>query len=348
MIDTNIDGFFKNYSEEEKAYVKSVLLDAEEKTKDQSSLDFANILSDKKYNKYPEIQYFRIKALMNVYKYNKAYNIALNNQKFFPIKNLVNLLGGMITSLEPRRISTQEDIVNNFLSICSEVDKEIVHKEIENLNFDDTMELNFHINKMLEISDINKQLDYLKKPGLDSYTLLLYIRIKNLFKNGNYAKASKMLRIHEDKDLFKLLKNSYRPEVKEEIIEEDKEEVKEVFYEKNVLSILLTKLYVDNITKEEIDEAVISDFLKVIFKIAYYEKYNRKYGEKYLKENIKKYKLEEKIDKVKTLNRILAHYNNKHGISFDMGFYQEIIGGELLLSELDSYRSSESVKVLTK
>lgn len=86
--------------------------------------------------------------------------------------------------------------------------------------------------------------------------------------------------------------------------------------------ILLTKIYVGVITLEEIKNAEIDEYTKVILSACYYDKFNHAAGTKYLKSVRNNYDGEER----KTLNKLIARLEDKRNRFFDMGIYSSLLG----------------------
>ncbi len=91
--------------------------------------------------------------------------------------------------------------------------------------------------------------------------------------------------------------------------------------EMSIVSILLTKIYCDAISLEELEKENISLFNRIILLVAYYEKHNKKQGIQFI--NQRKQEVEEK-DQVKVLNMLKERLSSKKTM-FDCGLYREIL-----------------------
>ena len=88
MAKVNVSIFYKNYTEEELEMIKKIITETLKDVDDSNLLEKAGLLASVKYNKYPEIQYYRVNLLLRAGKINKAYNVATNYSKFIPLKEI--------------------------------------------------------------------------------------------------------------------------------------------------------------------------------------------------------------------------------------------------------------------
>lgn len=104
---------------------------------------------------------------------------------------------------------------------------------------------------------------------------------------------------------------------------------------------LLTKLYADNITREEIKESNISFYKQSVLMLAYYERHNIKAG----LELVKKLKKEPELflyrkDYNKIEQRLLSSKKNY----FDISFYSVLVDSYVDFDLLNEYRKEENSK----
>ena len=91
---------------------------------------------------------------------------------------------------------------------------------------------------------------------------------------------------------------------------------------KPLVSTLLTNIYINNISEEEIQNSDLSDYEKTILLIAYYEKINKKKGINIIK--LKK-KNTKNIIEVKNYNMLLEKLSRKKNSIFDIIIYKDIL-----------------------
>lgn len=87
---------------------------------------------------------------------------------------------------------------------------------------------------------------------------------------------------------------------------------------------LITRLYVGVLTLEEIDNADLSNFDKILLKICYYDKYNHANGLRYIK-SIKSSITDDKMRK--TINNFRTRLESKRTYFFDIDIYKKYISG---------------------
>lgn len=363
MANIRMSEFYKGYRPEQIEMIKKIIEDAFKDMNESNMVNVANKLSDTKYNKYPEIQYYRVNLLIRIGKINKAYKVACNYHKFQPLDVISKELEAKIESLEPKRVNMINIMVSKFLAFIPELSESEIYDEIKDLLYEEVVELDQLLDSISKISSPKELVDLLKSGEANRYPLLQYIRIKTMLQVGNKQKAQNLL-TGLNRPIFQKLVNGKYKEIKKEIkepqpveqpivVEEPKvEESKEVIEEPKEevdseylkvlenLEILLTKLYVDNITIEEIEESNIDELAKVYFKLAYYEKYNRKKGEIYLKEQIKHFKKLDRPDILKKLHNLTERFTGKVRL-YDIGLYQRLIGVRIRFKEMDMYRKKE-------
>ncbi|MBO5475108.1 MAG: hypothetical protein J5982_01220 [Bacilli bacterium] len=88
--------------------------------------------------------------------------------------------------------------------------------------------------------------------------------------------------------------------------------------------MLITRLYVGVLTLEEIDNADLSNFDKILLKICYYDKYNHANGLRYIK-SIKSSITDDKMRK--TINNFRTRLESKRNYFFDIDIYKKYISG---------------------
>ena len=126
-------------------------------------------------------------------------------------------------------------------------------------------------------------------------------RLEEALKECNETKFkySEEISKHREKILYRIEQNRKISSVEKEY-KENKEKVDSMISDN--ISILLTKIYIDDITYNEIKDADIDKWYKDILLIAYYEKHNRIMGLNLIKELKKDYANDK--DKIKTLNNL--------------------------------------------
>ena len=95
----------------------------------------------------------------------------------------------------------------------------------------------------------------------------------------------------------------------------------------NVESILLTKIYVGKISKEEIENSDIDYWHKQILLLAYYEKVNKNEGLKIVKRLKTKFKDDQ--DKLRKLNNFYQKFNTKKVKLFDVELYENLLNSKV-------------------
>ena len=90
------------------------------------------------------------------------------------------------------------------------------------------------------------------------------------------------------------------------------------------VSKLLTKIYVEKVTKEELENANIDEWNKELLLLAYYEKKNKSTGLQIIKELKKKYANQHA--KIKVLNNFYTKFSSKKSKLCDIGHYAELLG----------------------
>lgn len=112
---------------------------------------------------------------------------------------------------------------------------------------------------------------------------------------------------------------------------------------------LLTNIYYDTISKEEIENCSVTDWEKSLLLISYYEKHNKKTGLNYIKEIKNKYK--EDKEKIKTLNILTERLNGKKNKLFNPEIYCEFlnctIDANLVIKKDETEKTIETVKKVT-
>lgn len=91
--------------------------------------------------------------------------------------------------------------------------------------------------------------------------------------------------------------------------------------QKRRIVILFTKIYVGSITLEEIKDAEIDEYSKILLSACYYDKFNHAAGAKYLKNVRNNYDGEKR----KTLNKLMVRLEDKRNRFFDMGSYASLL-----------------------
>lgn len=86
----------------------------------------------------------------------------------------------------------------------------------------------------------------------------------------------------------------------------------------------MTELYVGVLSFEEIENANLSQFDKILFKICYYDKYNHAAGLKYIK--LIKDKITTDSER-KVINNLRSRLESKRNNYFTIAVYKEFLGG---------------------
>lgn len=90
------------------------------------------------------------------------------------------------------------------------------------------------------------------------------------------------------------------------------------------LTVLLTNIYYETISIEEIKNSEVEEWEKALLLICYYEKNNKKAGLTYLKKL--KVEYQEKKEKLKILNILYDRLNSKKNRIFDVSIYSKYLG----------------------
>ena len=138
----------------------------------------------------------------------------------------------------------------------------------------------------------------------DNYVLPLYNKVVSAIK---VRKNGKSLNFHKKRSIPK-----------------NKLNIKDNENEKLIAKSLLTKLYCDSITLDEINNSDISDYNKTVLTIAYYEKYNKKTGLSYIKK--KKNEYSDDKEKIKVINFLTERLKISKKSFFDVSLYSKYIG----------------------
>lgn len=352
MGEINLNEFFKKYSEEEIEELKSIIKETMGNLNDNNIEETVETLSKNKYVKYPEIQYYRVNLLIRLKKYGKAYNIA-SNSSFEPLQVIAKDLKKKLTELEPKKKNYIQESINIFSMLYPKVDRNIVEEELNKLLYEDNVDI---YNLLIKIEGLSND-EILKQVSNDTYSkfyLAQFIRIKALLDTktpSNIKKGGNLLKSYLNKPLFKTLINSEqekKEEQKESIINENisKQLEEKVIDESNMQyskNILYTKLYIGNITLEDINNSNLNEDDKIIFTIGYYEKYNKKRGILYIKEQKKKYSNEP--EKLKILNIFMNNMISKKGV-LDLHLYHEYLKAEILFDEIDKLTTTEKSEMV--
>lgn len=122
---------------------------------------------------------------------------------------------------------------------------------------------------------------------------------------------------------------------------EEKEKIRKLIKDDSIEKELLTKVYGNYITKEEIDNANINEYRKDILILAYLEKNNKKKALEYAKVLKKKYIEKEDI---KNINVIINKITTNKRYYYDIGLYENILNTEVdfnLLNRIKEIEESE-------
>lgn len=126
-------------------------------------------------------------------------------------------------------------------------------------------------------------------------------------------------------DLRKKLNNMKEEKVKTKKDSANNETKK--YSANNVESILLTKIYVGKISKEEIENSDIDYWHKQILLLAYYEKVNKNEGLKIVKRLKTEFKDDQ--DKLHKLNNFYQKFNTKKIKLFDVELYENLLNSKV-------------------
>ena len=371
MAKINISIFYKNYSEEELNMIKNIINEVLKDVDESNILEKINILSNIKYNKYPEIQYYRVNLLLRIGKINKAYKVASNCPKFQPLVEIANELKAKLEELEPIRQELVSKCIEEFIRLCPEVTVVNANEAIKDLVYEEAKELNKLLSEISKKDDLEEIINITKDTNSNHYAYMQYLRIRSLLLQGKKEKAQKILKTVPRIQLFMPLEKGFilnptkeekpSPVIKEEqeVKEvEEKEEVEEIIKEESktpveepkqespeelkqnsLKSILLTKLFVDNLSLQEIENSDLNEYEKNILIIAFYEKYNREKGIKFINKITRYYKEQGETQIVEDLRKIEQKFQTRfRKIVFDINYYERKLQAVVLYKKLDDYR----------
>lgn len=360
MPQVDITEFYKNYSEEEVIKIKQFLSDnLSDLNEDNIEQALAN-LSRPEYNKYPEIAFYRINLLIRLGKLEKALTIATAYQHFKPISLLANELKDKLASLQDEKDMMKKQIFASFTSLFPSCDKKIVKEEIDKYLYEDLVIVNDCFKKIKETSNIDELLSIVSNQTNNRYLLVQYYRISLLKVTGSNVKAEKILKPLSNRPLFNTI---YKPkninsqdinrsniipqkEVSSPIVEVDNTNVIEEDREVNPLSyetleaILLTKIYIGNITLEEINTSSLDEYAKIVLTTTYYNRFNCKMGISYLKQVKKQYIDDPNM--VKKINILYQYLSDSHNANIvDYIFYASLLNCSILYSKIEELQKEE-------
>lgn len=219
-------------------------------------------------------------------------------------------------------------------------------KELEELVNNNKIEEARELTK--EIINIDFQIAAIKMISKKDIKAALAICNANLsYKSILYIKMDLLIKMEKYKKVINICKNSAY------INDEKMKEFYKIAVEKSPLSEgtrILTMLYADKITLDEIKQSSIPEIDKMYLTIAYYEKNNNKLGIQYIKKQINE---EISSQCKKELNLLLDRLKSNKKKPFDITKYCSITGftiNHLLLEELYKKENDESLitKIETK
>lgn len=257
MADICMNDFFKNYTLEEKQKTSKIIEKALKEVNEDNVLEVANKLARNDYNRYPEIQYYRVNLLIRAGKINKAFKVASNYLKFEPLRIIHSELEKQLDLLESKRKNLTEIIASRFVEMCPEVEYETALNEIKNLEYEDVIEISHMIDYVYSNNDIDAILNYSKTPEANRYSFMQYVRIRYLIIKGNEIKAQKILKTLNT-PLFITLKNN---DIKEAKIVE-KEPIKNLIEEVKPIEIIEVEnnnLFALEPKKEQVEDELAVD-----------------------------------------------------------------------------------------
>ena len=121
----------------------------------------------------------------------------------------------------------------------------------------------------------------------------------------------------------KIEDNSIKQDIDKQSAVENPDAINEVSVDSLTLKTkLLTKLYVGVLSFDEIENANLPQFEKILFKICYYDKYNHAAGLKYIK--LIKDKITTDSER-KVINSLRSRLESKHNNYFNIDFYKNYL-----------------------
>ena len=221
-----------------------------------------------------------------------------------------------------------------FLLLQKKKDVEAAYKAWE--QFKDSDNVNIVINGINILMQLNRYEEALEYANLHKTDTIKYMRVR-----------AKLLAALDKKDELLEIKNDPKY-VLDEVITRA---YRKVFPGKKIVdegSVLLTKIYADKVTKEEIKESNLDFYTQSLLLLAYYEKHNPKLGIELIKK-IKKNDISDKY--VKVYNTILQRLVNKKSKIFDITIYANLLNRSVdfnLVSELNDLVEEESNSVIER
>ena len=221
-----------------------------------------------------------------------------------------------------------------FLLLQKKKDVEAAYKAWE--QFKDSDNTNIVINGINILMQLNRYEEALEYANLHKTDTIKYMRVR-----------AKLLAALDKKDELLEIKNDPKYALDEVITRA----YRKVFPGKKIVdegSVLLTKIYADKVTKEEIKESNLDFYTQSLLLLAYYEKHNPKLGIELIKKNNKN-DISDKY--VKVYNTILQRLVNKKSKIFDITIYANLLNRSVdfnLVSELNDLVEEESNSVIER
>jgi len=198
-------------------------------------------------------------------------------------------------------------------------------------NFKDSNNMNIvinGINLLMGLNELEEAYSYVKEHNFDD---IRYIRLK-LKLLAQIGKMDEFLEIANDtKYAFDDVVKRLRYNLMKKNSNVDNEKIQ-----------LLTKIYLDDITKDEIKKSNLDLFEQSVLLTAYYEKYNPKAGIDFLKKLKKTDGLSNTYKKsYNTLLQRLASNKNKY---FDITIYSDILNTKIDFNMISEYKERNDSK----
>ena len=176
---------------------------------------------------------------------------------------------------------------------------------------------------LAELYSMDEALNYCNKFNNDNI-FVVRRKVKFLYKLGRYEEAKKICNDPKYMDDESIL------DLKIKIAEKINEcNVMKVDLVTDSISDYLTRIYIDSISLEEIENSALVEDIKTVLKIAYYEKNNSKLGLKLIKELKDKNAFD--YTKRRILNDLYNKLSSKKAQSklFDITIYGKLLGRDI-------------------
>lgn len=180
----------------------------------------------------------------------------------------------------------------------------------------DYPEFNFYrINILIRLGKLDLALDVASDPKFKDFNPI------QMQREG----LTEAIRLKEEQEKEEERKRQEEKRIREEKIRQE-EENKKKYTVDNIKPkrVLMTRLYVGLLTLEEIDNADLSDFDKILFKICYYDKYSHASGVRYIK-TIKDKITDDRERKI--INNFRSKLESKRSNFFDIAAYNKYLAG---------------------